>query len=191
MVWIHQELFIWQLRSNPQQPKPSHKSHNASDKFPTMHHFETEMCTQTPRKLLGFYRTEDRFWPDFADIKHDYTQEFYRSYSSFISQCPRTGKFRGVCAHMCTFLFKMVHCEILDWCIVGFLQQIYLFIFMAYTGTSHPFECPFCFCLFINLILPNLFVYIHQIYFSHVWCLSVNTVASPYPPVLPATSMNK
>ena len=40
--------------------------------------------------------TKDRFWPDFANIKHDYTQEFYRSYSSFISQCPRTGKFRSV-----------------------------------------------------------------------------------------------
>ena len=53
---------------------------------------------QTPRKLLGFYRTEDRFWPDFANIKHDYTPEFYRSYSSFISQCRRTGKFRGFCA---------------------------------------------------------------------------------------------
>ena len=51
---------------------------------------------QTPQKLLGFHRTEDRFWPDFADIKHDNTQEFYWSYSSFISQCPRTGKFRGV-----------------------------------------------------------------------------------------------
>ena len=24
---------------------PSHKSHNASDKYPTMHHFVTEMCT--------------------------------------------------------------------------------------------------------------------------------------------------
>ena len=47
-------------------------------------------------KLFGFHRTEDRFWPDFADIKHDYTQEFYRSYLSFTSQCPRTGKFRGV-----------------------------------------------------------------------------------------------
>ena len=51
---------------------------------------------QTPRKLLGFHRTEDRFWPEFADIKHDYTQELYWSYSSFISQCPRTGKFRSV-----------------------------------------------------------------------------------------------
>ena len=47
------------------------------------------VCKQTPGKLLGFYWTEDRFWPDFANIKH-YTQEFYRSYSSFISQCPRT-----------------------------------------------------------------------------------------------------
>ena len=27
----------------------------------------------------------------FADIKHDYTQEFYRSYSSFISKYARTG----------------------------------------------------------------------------------------------------
>ena len=54
------------------------------------------MYMQTPRKLLGFHWTEDRFWPDFADIKHDYTQEFYRSYTSFISQCPRTSKFRSV-----------------------------------------------------------------------------------------------
>ena len=42
-------------------------------------------------KLRGFYRTEEWFCPDFADIKHDYTQEFYRSYSSFISKCLRTG----------------------------------------------------------------------------------------------------
>ena len=28
--------------------------------------------------------------PDFADIEHDYTQEFYRSYSSFIIKCPMT-----------------------------------------------------------------------------------------------------
>ena len=52
---------------------------------------------QTLRKLFGFYQTEEGFWPDFADIKHDYTQEFYRSYSFFISKCPRTGKFRSVC----------------------------------------------------------------------------------------------
>ena len=30
---------------------------------------------QTLRKLTGFHWTEDRFWPDFANIKHDYTQE--------------------------------------------------------------------------------------------------------------------
>ena len=60
---------------------------------------ESSELSQTPRKLLSFYRTEDRFWPDFANIKHDYTEEFYRSYSSFISQCPRTGKFRAVCCH--------------------------------------------------------------------------------------------
>ena len=54
---------------------------------------------QTPRKLLGFYRTKEGFQPDFADFKHDYTHEFYRSYSFFISKCPRTGKFRGVCIY--------------------------------------------------------------------------------------------
>ena len=32
-------------------------------------------------KLFGFYRTAEGFWPDFADFTHDYTQEFYRSYS--------------------------------------------------------------------------------------------------------------
>ena len=41
---------------------------------------------QTLQQLLGFYQTEDTFWPDFADIKHNYTEEFYRSYSPFISQ---------------------------------------------------------------------------------------------------------
>ena len=60
---------------------------------------------QTLRKLLGFQRTEDRFWPDFADIKHDYIQEFYRSYSSFISQYPRTSKFRDVCKNSISILW--------------------------------------------------------------------------------------
>ena len=53
------------------------------------------MGIQTPQKLLAFYRTEEGFWSDFADFKHDYTQEFYQSCSFFISKCPRAGKFRG------------------------------------------------------------------------------------------------
>ena len=60
------------------------------------HHWLKYKDVQTQRKLLGFYRTKDRFWSDFANIKHDYTQEFYQSYSAFISQCPRTGKFHCV-----------------------------------------------------------------------------------------------
>ena len=32
--------------------------------------------TQTLPKLMGFHRNEHIFWPDFADVKHDYTQEF-------------------------------------------------------------------------------------------------------------------
>ena len=55
------------------------------------------VLSQTQRKLLGFYWIECRFWPDIAYIKHCYTQKFYCSYSSFISQCLRTGKFHGVC----------------------------------------------------------------------------------------------
>ena len=38
-------------------------------------------------KLSGFYQNKVGFWPDFADIKHDYTQEFYQSYSSVNSKC--------------------------------------------------------------------------------------------------------
>ena len=41
---------------------PSHKSHNASDKYPRMYHFVTEMCTHvhisvTKWCILGFVRT--------------------------------------------------------------------------------------------------------------------------------------
>ena len=38
---------------------------------------EGRIWYQTPRKLVGFHRTKDRYWSDFADTKHDYTQEFY------------------------------------------------------------------------------------------------------------------
>ena len=54
-------------------------------------------CSQTPWKFLGFYRTEDTFWPDFLHIKDGYMQDFYQCYSSFISICPRMGKFPNVC----------------------------------------------------------------------------------------------
>ena len=54
---------------------------------------------QTQRKLFSFYRIEEGFQPDF---KHEYTQEFYLSYSFFISKCPRTGKFCGVCCLHCS-----------------------------------------------------------------------------------------
>ena len=67
------------------------------------------ITSQTPLKLLGFYRTKDRFWPDFADTKHDYRQAFYQSYSSFISQCPRTGKFCGVWHHPMLIHHHMHH----------------------------------------------------------------------------------
>ena len=32
-------------RSSSDTIDPSHKSHHASDKYPTMHHFVSEMCT--------------------------------------------------------------------------------------------------------------------------------------------------
>ena len=40
---------------------------------------------QTPRKLLSFHLPGEWFWPDFANFKHFYTQEFNRSYSFFLS----------------------------------------------------------------------------------------------------------
>ena len=44
---------------------PSHKSHNASDKYPTMQHFVTEMCTHvhisvTKCCIMGY--DTDAFW---------------------------------------------------------------------------------------------------------------------------------
>ena len=44
-------------------------------------------------KTFGFYRAEEGFQPDFANFKHDYTQEFYWSCSFFISKCLKTGTY--------------------------------------------------------------------------------------------------
>ena len=38
ITWTNFDLGSWAI-------DPSHKSHNASDKYPIMHHFVTEMCT--------------------------------------------------------------------------------------------------------------------------------------------------
>ena len=70
---------------------PSHKSHNASDKYSTLHHFVAEMCT-----------------------------------------------------HLCISVTKVVHCGVWDWCIVGFVQQVY---------------CPQCITEDSKLIVP---VYQHS-----------------------------
>ena len=65
-LWLDREKFIivttndcrstcWTTaacRTSPSNPTdPSHKTHNASDKYPTMHHFVTEMCTHVPISL--------------------------------------------------------------------------------------------------------------------------------------------
>ena len=62
---------------------PSHQPHNATDKYPTMHHFVTEMHTFL------------------SPITHDFVSEM----------C--------MCAHFC---YKVVHCWMWDWCIVGFVR---------------------------------------------------------------------
>ena len=71
-------------RSPSQAIDPSHKSHNASDRYPTMYHFVTEMCTR---------------------------------------------------AHFC---YKMVHCGIWDWRIVGFVQQVH---WLSSKLLSNLFSC--------------------------------------------------
>ena len=55
----------------------------ASDesKSSTLHLKFLDLHQQTPQTILGFYQTKEGFQPDFADFKHDYTQEFYQSYS--------------------------------------------------------------------------------------------------------------
>ena len=40
-----QTCWCFSYISSQDATDPSHKSHNASDKYPTMHHFVTEMCT--------------------------------------------------------------------------------------------------------------------------------------------------
>ena len=64
--------------------------------FQSIHSKTSRDTAKTFGLSTGIDLTEDRFGPDFADIKRDYTQEFYQSYWSFISQCLRTGKFRSV-----------------------------------------------------------------------------------------------
>ena len=64
-------LTYCQLDFNDLMINPSHKSHNASVKYPTMYQFVTEMCTHS---------------------------------------------------HSC---YKMLHCGIWVWCIVGFVRLVY------------------------------------------------------------------
>ena len=47
-------------------------------------------------KTFGFYWTKEGIWPNCTDFIHDYTQEFYQSYSFYICKYPRTDKFHGV-----------------------------------------------------------------------------------------------
>ena len=46
----HLSLVKWPLQASI---NPSHKSHNASDKYPTLHHFATGMCTHVHVFLLS------------------------------------------------------------------------------------------------------------------------------------------
>ena len=44
-TWIASKTYTYQLRHWPCGIDSSHKSHNTSHRYPTMHHFVTEMCT--------------------------------------------------------------------------------------------------------------------------------------------------
>ena len=58
--------------------------------------YGVELPTQTPWKFWGVYWKEDGFRFDFADLKHDYSEEFCQFYPFFIGKCPRSCKLRGV-----------------------------------------------------------------------------------------------
>ena len=45
----------------------------------------------------GFYQTEGEFRLNFANIKHDYTQEFHQSSMCFVSLGQQTAKFLSDC----------------------------------------------------------------------------------------------
>ena len=81
----------------------SHKSHSALDKYLPMHHFVTEMCTH------------------------------FISHNRPISQIPQCIRQISYNAPFCDrnvhpyahFCHKMVYCGIWNWCIAGFVQQVY------------------------------------------------------------------
>ena len=68
-------------------------------------------------------------------------------YSTNIPQCTIL---QQKCAHFCC---KMVHCGIWDWCIVGFVQQVYWAIFFIQKHALHNVTCqPFLLmCWYINI----------------------------------------
>ena len=59
-----------------QTTKPSHKSHNAFHKYPTMHHFVTEMCT--------FLLQNGALW-DMGLVHHD--MGFVQPWGPLESEC--------------------------------------------------------------------------------------------------------
>ena len=62
---IDWNIYLWWDLQAKCTPDPSHKSHNAPDKYPTMHHFVTEMCTcvhiSVTKWCIVGYGT-DAFW---------------------------------------------------------------------------------------------------------------------------------
>ena len=92
-MWFHRDHFVYV----PSQWEMTLQFNVVSHWLGTFTKWsQLHLTEQTPRKLWSFHWTEGGVWPDFVDFKHDYTQEFYRSYSVFTGKCPRTDKFRGV-----------------------------------------------------------------------------------------------
>ena len=85
---------------------PCHKSHNALDKYPTLHHFVAEMCTfllqnGAPWDMVLVHCGICASWKESMEaiLKLQYEESAH--------------------AHFC---YKMVHYGIQDWCIVGFVN---------------------------------------------------------------------
>ena len=103
---------------------------------------------QTPRKLFMLYRTENNFFTTFSNFKHDYIKKFYWSshifhWSShfFISQGPRTDKFRGVCHIMMCWIGNKSLSNVRGLSFLSFTMSI-SWLLMPWLLTSPGYQQP-------------------------------------------------
>ena len=121
--------------------------------------FHSVNLTSDTGKTFGLLPDQGYILAWFADIKHDYAQEFYQSYSSFISQCLSTSKFCSVCNSLMT-----------QWC--TFQKQNFVTV-VLHLSIEISFKCIFNFSVIIKSSFGSYYdLEIGQMrshYLDHLW----------------------